>query len=115
LGAIVTAWWLYKDRALIALAKNVYWESVSAREPELSSRIVAHVTVLRAKHNRPYWGGIGVDDVGHRRGISSSGREVCQFSWTCTSAAKKEPAVLMKWQEALQIAKDELSGTFKVP
>ena len=46
---IVTTWWYSNERALIALAKNVYWEALAANEPELSARMVARVTTERAK------------------------------------------------------------------
>lgn len=113
--AIVTNWWYSNERALIALAKNVYWEALAANEPELSSRMVAHVTIQRAKANKSYWGGQDIYDVVYARKAKSNGIVVCQFTWTCKAAAKKEPGVSAKWELAMKIASDELAGKFTPP
>lgn len=113
--AIVAGWWYSNERALIALAKNVYWEALAANEPELSARMVAHVTVERAKANKKYWGGEDIHDVVYARKLKKNGGMVCQFTWTCKTAAKKEPGVSAKWELAMQIAREELAGKFTPP
>ena len=112
---IVTTWWYSNERALIALAKNVYWEALAANEPELSARMVAHVTVERAKAKKSYWGGSDIHDVVYARKAKKNGGMVCQFTWTCKAAAKKEPGVSAKWELAMQIAREELAGKFTPP
>jgi len=112
---MVGSLWLYQDRNLVSLAKNVYWEAVAAGEPELSSRMVGHVTTVRAKMNKRVWGGSEVHDVVYKRAARKSGVIVCQFSWTCMSAAKKEPTVKRNWELSMRIARDELAGKFTPP
>ena len=112
---MVTGWWYSKERELIALAKNVYWEALAANEPELSARMVARVTTERAKAKKSYWGGSDIHDVVYARKTKSNGITVCQFTWTCKAAAKKEPGVSAKWELAMQIAREELAGKFTPP
>lgn len=90
-----------------ALARNVYWESLKAGEPLLSSKMVAQVTVNRANMNRAYWGGRHVRDVVYAR----IGR-TCMFTWTCLPARHKE----MEGPErelAYKIAKEVIGGSFE--
>lgn len=113
---IVAGWWYSNERALIALAKNVYWEALAANEPELSARMVARVTTERAKaNNKRDWGGSDIHDVVYARKRKRNGITVCQFTWTCKAAAKKEPGVSAKWALAMQIAREELAGKFTPP
>ncbi len=113
--AMVADWWSSNTRALNALAKNVYWEAVVAREPELSARMVAHVTSVRAQTKRKVWGGADIHAVVYARKSKASGAIVCQFSWTCLDAAKREPAIPGFWNLSLRIAKEELKGKFVPP
>jgi hypothetical protein len=115
IGAVVGSWWYNKDRRLIALAKNVYYEALLANEPEISSRMVAHVTGVRAKQNKRYFGGSDIRDVVYARKKKKNGVIVCQFSWTCIEAANREPSKRHLWESALRIAKDELAGKFVPP
>lgn len=113
--AIVTAWWSVREHELIALAKNVYWEAIAANEPELGARMVAYVTIMRAKANRRYWGGTDIHDVVYARKTKRDGRVVCQFSWTCLDIAGKEPHAGIKWELAKRIAREVLAGKFIPP
>lgn len=108
-------WWIYADRNLVALAKNVYWEALAAGEPERSARMVAYVTRERSRHNRRHWGGGDLHDVVYKRAARKGGIVVCQFSWTCMRAATREPGIAGLWQQALSIARDELAQRFMPP
>ena len=112
---MVANWWLSNQRALVALARNVYWEALAAHEPELSARMVAYVTVRRAQANKRYWGGKDIYDVVYARKTKKSGKVVCQFSWTCQGAAKQESRAGVTWKLAMRIASDELAGRFTPP
>lgn len=77
--------------------------------------MVAHVTHLRAKANKSYWGGTNIHDVVYARRTKKSGVVVCQFHWTCLAAAKLTPTPGPKWELAKRIARDELAGKFVPP
>lgn len=112
-SAITAVRWA--ERELLALAKNVYYEAVLANEPELSSRMVAYVTNLRAKANDKYWGGRNIHNVVYARHTKKNGVVVCQFHWTCLAAAHLMPTPGPRWELAQRIARDELSGRFTPP
>jgi len=101
------------SRDVLALAKNVYWEALAAKEPESSARMVAYVTHNRAKKNRPYWGGSDIYKVVYKR--ASVRRIHCQFSWVCKKQAKTPIRNGRVWRKAVEIAQDELAGKFVPP
>lgn len=74
---------LKRERDIDALTRDVYWEALAAGEPELSSRVAAHVVIVRADLNRGYWGKSDIHDVVYARMAKPNGKVVCQFSWTC--------------------------------
>lgn len=113
--AMLGNYWFSNNRDFNALARNVYWEAVIAKEPELSSRMVAYVTVQRAKANKRIFGGAGIYDVVYKRAKKKSGVIVCQFHWTCMAVAHKEPASKPHWELSKRIARDEMAGDFSPP
>jgi len=106
--------WQYQ-RTLDALARNVYWEAAIAGESKLGMQMVAYTTHLRAKKNRRFWGGADIVSVVFARNKNRRGQWVCQFSWTCMPAKDSAPQKIAKWQESLQVARDELDGKFTPP
>lgn len=113
--AVLAYWWPSDRRTLSALARNIYWEALAAKEPDTSARMVAYVTTLRAKANRSYWGGSDIYDVVFARNAKRNGGIVCQFSWTCGDAGTMEPGTSPLWDKAWRFAKDEMAGAFTPP
>jgi hypothetical protein len=113
--AMVGSYWFSNNRNALALARNVYWEAIIAKEPELSSRMVAYVTVQRAKANKRIFGGTNIYGVVYKRATKPNGVIVCQFSWTCMAVAHKEPGSKPHWRLSQRIANDELAGNFSPP
>lgn len=105
----------WAERQHLALAKNVYYEAVFAKEPELSSRMVAYVTHQRAKKNRGYWGGTNIHDVVYKCRIKLNGVKMCQFDWVRTRGPDARPLPGPMWELSKRIARDELAGRFIPP
>ncbi|MDE2071532.1 MAG: cell wall hydrolase [Patescibacteria group bacterium] len=89
--------------------------AVWAKEPPIASRMVGYVTLKRAASNRTYWGGEDIVDVVNARRLNRKGKTVCQFSWTCGSAANKDPAEKQNWHLAVLYAQEVLAGSFNPP
>lgn len=101
---------------LDALARNVYWEAAVVKtEPLEGLYMVAHVTMVRVRANKHYWGGSNVRDVVYARHQRSGGKIVCQFSWTCMAVRNKQPQLVERWNMAQRIAKEVRDGVFTPP
>jgi N-acetylmuramoyl-L-alanine amidase len=84
------------------LALNVYYEARG--EPRLGQEMVAYITVMRSKADRPMWGGNTILGVIYKK---------FQFSWTLDSDRKAPfgPA----WDQAIEVSMEVLRGEFTPP
>jgi N-acetylmuramoyl-L-alanine amidase len=88
-----------RNRHLICLAKNVYYEA--GGESAKGKAAVAHVTLNRA--NSPLFPN-SVCNV-----VYQKSRSVCQFSWVCMR--KPQPRThTERWNESLRIASQAMEG-----
>lgn len=102
---------------LDCLALNVYHEA--RKEPKEGQRLVADVTLLRRKANRPWeFGGPSVCDVVHFVLVHKrTGRRTPAFSWTFLSKDKQIPKEKQAWESAQFIARQawDEQGTLGEP
>lgn len=87
------AWQAFAGSQVIPMARNVYHEARG--EPELGKLMVAYITLMRARANRPMWGGGTVKGVVYKRG---------QFSWTYDSAKVAKLPSGPAWDRAMEVA-----------
>jgi spore germination cell wall hydrolase CwlJ-like protein len=104
-------WQKMDEKQLVCLAKNVYFESRD--EPDLGQHLVANATVERVRAKSLEFGGPTICDVVyHQVFVLKIRKTVAQFSWTLLPEAKQTPKDQQKWEHALQVARDVLSGSF---
>jgi len=89
---------------LHCLALNIYHEGRD--EPEEGQRLIADVTLLRRKANRPWeFGGPSICRVVYFVLVHKSGRRTPAFSWTFLSKDKQIPKEMGAWESAQRIAR----------
>ncbi|MBI2030839.1 cell wall hydrolase [Candidatus Kaiserbacteria bacterium] len=90
---------------LDCLALNVYHEGRA--EPEEGQRLIADVTLLRWKANRPWeFGGPSICDVVHFVLVHKrTGRRTPAFAWTFLPKDKQIPKEKQAWESAQRIAR----------
>ncbi|HVV14797.1 MAG TPA: cell wall hydrolase [Candidatus Paceibacterota bacterium] len=89
-------------KELYHTALNVYYEARG--ESELGQEMVAYLTVMRAKADRPMWGGGTILGVIYKK---------FQFSWTLDS--KRKAPTGPEWDQAIKISLKVLRGNFTPP
>ena len=97
---------LRADSRGYCLTLAIYFEGGSTFEPEIGQRHIARVVHERARANKWKWGGSDICDV-----VFFMRKGVCQFSFTCLPLARRTPRFGPAWQQAREIAEQELNGT----
>ena len=96
-----------RERQLICLAKNIYFEAAS--EPFEGKVAVAQVTINRAESGTyPS----DICDVVYQKNVVY-GKVICQFSWYCESGPTVRHSGAYK--ESMEVAKKVLLENFRLP
>jgi hypothetical protein len=96
---------LHLETELYCVALAVYFEEGSTSETLEGQRQIARVVIERARADRTKWGGRELCNVVfYKRG------GVCQFSFACLPLARRTPRGGRRWETAMAIASEELTG-----